>query len=95
MFIYLVRNLKTSKIHFNRFGEKFRRNLALIIFTNWDTAVLLRKFAYQIVGERDSRLRVGDERCDNATLENCRNFIAAFDEHKETLINKIKSDYKL
>lgn len=62
------------------------RNLAIIIVTQWDSVVLLRKFADLVVGPKTSEITQT-----NSTIESCEAFIRMFDEKKEEILTKIKA----
>lgn len=62
------------------------RNLAIIIKTQWESALILRRFAEMILGDRENKML-------NATLESCRRFIELFDKHKDTLQAQILQEH--
>jgi predicted nucleic acid-binding Zn-ribbon protein len=74
--------------------NKHRRNLAIIIKTQWDSAKLLREFADHVCGgATDSEEKITDGKHLNATIQTCQQFIELFDKHKNTLLGDIRSEF--
>lgn len=73
--------------------EKEKRNLAIIIKTQWKSALLLREFADYVLGSPNDPVNAGMKHL-NATLEQCQKFIEIFDKYKGTLLEEIQATYK-
>ncbi len=65
--------------------RKNRRNLAIVIKTEWESAKLLREFADHVVAQGQHLTK---------TVETCSEYITLFDQHKNTSLQMIQDEYR-
>lgn len=85
--IQRVENDVASEVVVLETHKKERRNLAILIVTQWENARLLRKFADFVLGSENKP-------SDNSEVaKRCREFIEIFDKHKDSLLSQIKIEH--
>ncbi len=77
----------TDQIRIDAFKKQLKY-LAIIIYTQWESAKLLRQFADLVMGENTEEFTAM-----NQTQVSCKEFKELFDDNKATLLTQIKFEY--